>query len=385
MPTTTPKPLTLIATTTFGLEATVKREVTRLGFANITAQDGQVQFAGDLKDIIRGNIWLRSADRVLLQIGQFPADTFDGLFEGTKALPWADWIPKDGKFTVVGKSVKSKLFSVSDCQAIVKKAIVEKLKLTYKQDWFEETGPEYKVQVALLRDVATLTIDTTGPGLHKRGYRETAGVAPLKETLAAAMIELSYWRKNRILLDPVCGSGTIPIEAALIARNIAPGLSRKFVCESWPQMEEKWWKDARKEAFAAMDVHATPEIYGSDIDPKAIALAKNNARKAGVDDCIRFETKPMQEVALPGHYGVAICNPPYGERIGTTSEIEDLYRDMGRIFRKDKTWCFYIITAYEGFEASYGQKAHAKRKLFNGMIKTDYYQYFGEKPPKEQE
>lgn len=370
-----------IATTTFGLEATVKREVTRLGFANVAARDGRVDFTAGPEAFARANINMRGAGRLLLKMGAFTALTFDELFEKTKSLPWGDWITKDGKFTVTGKSVKSKLFSVPDCQAIVKKAIVEKLKQKYGVSWFEETGPEYKVQASLLKDEATLTIDTSGSGLHKRGYRETGGGAPLKETMAAALVELSYWRKNRVLLDPVCGSGTIPIEAALIARNIAPGLRRSFACEGWPQIDARLWKEARREAYAAIDTSITPEIYGSDIDPAAVALAKNNARKAGVDDCIRFETKALADVSLPASYGVAICNPPYGERMGERADVTALYRDMRRLFGGDGTWSVYVLTSDGDFEKYYGRSADAKRKLFNGMIKTDYYQFHGERPP----
>lgn len=374
-----------IATTTFGLEATVKRELSKLGFDKLTVSDGRIGFSGGVEAIPKTNLWLRSSDRVLLLMGEFTALTFDELFEKTKALPWGDWIPENGKFTVTGKSLKSTLFSVPDCQAIVKKAVVEKLKTKYKTEWFEETGPEYKIQVALLKDTATLTIDTTGPGLHKRGYREDSVIAPIKETLAHAMLELSYWRKDRILLDPLCGSGTIPIEAALMARNIAPGLNRKFVSESWEQIPREIWKNARKEAYSSILVDFNPEIYGSDIDPKAIELCKANARKAGVDDIIRFEEKPLKEVVLPGDYGCCVTNPPYGERIGDSKLIVEIARDMGSIFRRNKTWSVYTITSDEDFEKYYGKKADQKRKLFNGMIKTDYYQFFGEKPPRGKE
>jgi putative N6-adenine-specific DNA methylase len=371
-----------IATTTFGLEASVKREVTALGFGDIAVQDGRVGFIGELNAIPRANIRLRSSDRVLLVMGEFDAYSFDELFEGTKALPWDEWITEDGKFTVTGKSVRSQLYSVPDCQAIVKKAVAEKLKLKYKRDWFEETGPEYKIQVAILKDRVTLTIDTTGPGLHKRGYRGTAMTAPLKETLAAALIELSYWKRERILLDPTCGSGTIPIEAAMIAKKIAPGVARSFVSEAWPRLTRQLWQDEREAARAEELKDFQPEIYASDIDPAAIDLARHNAAKAGVGDCIRFETLPLSRVRLPGAYGVAISNPPYAQRIGEFVDVEGLYRDMGRIFNADKTWSFYVLTSHEGFEKLYGRKADAKRKLFNGTIKTDYYQFYGARPGK---
>ncbi|MCL2673998.1 MAG: class I SAM-dependent RNA methyltransferase [Defluviitaleaceae bacterium] len=372
--------LNLIATTTFGLEAVVKRELERLGVAGPKASDGRVDFTGDVTTIARANLWLRSSDRVLLNMGEFTAMSFDELFEKTKALPWGDWITKDGKFTVTGKSVKSALYSVPDCQAIVKKAVVEKLKLRHKVDWFDETGPEYKIQVAILKDVVTLTIDTTGPSLHKRGYREIAGNAPLKETLAAALIDLSFWRRDRILLDGTCGSGTIPIEAALMARNIAPGLNRSFSCRSWPQIDENIWKNERKRAYEAIDYDIEPQIYGYDIDPSAIEIAKANAAKAGVDDCIHFEAMPLSKITLPGEHGVAIMNPPYGDRMATAKEAAALYREMGSLFASDKTWSVYVITSDEDFEKHYGKKADKKRKLFNGMIKTDYYQFHGARP-----
>ncbi len=368
-----------IVTSTFGLEATLKREVLKLGYEITKVSDGRIDFKANIEAIANANLWLRSADRVLLNIGEFEATTFDELFEGTKALNWEDWITEDGKFTVTGKSVKSKLFSVSDCQAIVKKAVVEKLKQKYNTNWFKETGAEYKIQVALLKDKVTLTIDTTGAGLHKRGYRQFAGDAPLKETLAYALIELSYWNKERTLLDPMCGSGTIAIEAALVAKNIAPGLSRKFVSESWEQIDKKIWKEQRVKAYSKINVDFTPEIFGSDIDSQSIALAKYNAKKAGVDDCIIFEEKPLKDVSLPCSYGVAIINPPYGERLLKASEVEVLYKQMGELYKTDKTWCFYVITSDESFEKHFGKKADAKRKLFNGMIKTDYYQYIAPK------
>jgi putative N6-adenine-specific DNA methylase len=378
------KKYNFIATTGFGLEATVKREVTRLGFENIKVLDGRVDFTGTIDAIPKANIWLRSAERIRLNMGEFVAESFEELFEQTKSLPWEEWIGEDAKFTVTGKSIKSTLFSVPDCQAIVKKAIVEKLKLTYTDvDWFMETGAMYKVQVAILKDKVTLSIDTTGAGLHKRGYREVSMIAPLKETLASAMIELSYWKKDRILLDPVCGSGTIAIEAALIAKNIAPGLNRSFVSEDWPQIGSQIWEGFRTDAYSKINKDFTPQIFASDIDERAIELAKYNARVAGVDDCITFEVKSLSDITLPGDYGVVICNPPYGERLGQLWEVEDLYRDMGDLFSHNSTWSVYVITSYEEFETLYGGRADAKRKLFNGMIKTDYYQYHGVKPKRK--
>ena len=374
--------LNLIATTTFGLEATVKREITRLGY-NITASlDGRIDFSGDLAAIARTNLWLRASDRVLLKMGEFTATTFDQLFESVKALPWENFITQDGKFTVVGKSIKSTLFSVPDCQAIVKKAVVERLKTVYPTDWFAETGPVYKIQIALLKDTATLTIDTTGSGLHKRGYRAVTSAAPIKETLAASMIELSYWRKNRILLDPMCGSGTIAIEAALMAKNIAPGIKREFVSEDWPQISPKIWQEAREEAQSSIFNEEIAPIYAYDIDPKLIDQAKDNAKKAGVADLINFKAADVSNISLPGEYGVMITNPPYGQRLGGDEELRRIYAALKRLFPKDSTWSVYVITSDEEFEQRFGRRANAKRKLFNGATKTDYYQYHGPKPPR---
>lgn len=375
--------LNLIATTTFGLEAVVKREAIKLGFKNIKVSDGKVEFEGDKISIVKANLWFRCADRILIKMGEFEALSFEELFEKTKALPWEQWIDKDGKFTVTGKSIKSKLFSVPDCQAIVKKAIVEKMKQKYNNiDWFEETGADYTVQVAILKDIATLTIDTSGVGLHKRGYREVSVEAPLKETLAAAMIELSYWRKDRILLDSFCGSGTIAIEAALIAKNIAPGLNRHFASEDWSQIDKKYWNIQRQEANNCIDNEISPKIYASDIDAKAIQIAKTNAKKAGVDKYINFSVQNFEDININQKYGVLICNPPYGERMGDVKQTQNIAVKLGKIFKNQPTWSVYVITSDENFEKFYGKKADNKRKLFNGRIKTDYYQYYGERPPK---
>ena len=373
----------LIATATFGLEAVVRREIENLGYKILKSEDAKITYLADERGIVRSNLFLRCADRILVKMGEFEAKTSEDLFQQTRALPWEEWIPVDGKFTVVGKSVKSTLYSVSDCQAIVKKAVVERLKGVYDVDWFDETGAEYTIQVALLKDIVTLTIDTSGSSLHKRGYRANALDAPLKETLAAAMIELSYWNKERVLMDPFCGSGTIPIEAAMIARNIAPGLNRHFASEKWDRVPEKLWKEERKKAYAAIDYDCMPEIYGSDIDPAAIELAKSNAELAGVDDCITFEVKPVQELELYGDYGCLITNPPYGERLGDMKTVEDMYRSLGGTMHSNETWSTYVITSMEYFEKLFGKKASAKRKLFNAWIKTDYYQFYGPRPPKK--
>jgi len=372
----------IIATAAFGLESIVKWEVENLGFKEIKCQDRRVEFSpkepGQLFDAIaNANLWLRTADRVLIKLGEFTAVTFDDLFEHIKAMPWADWIPADGKFTIIGKSAQSKLFSTPDVQAITKKAIVERLKQQYNTSWFKETGAEYTVRISLLKDTATVSLDTTGVGrgLHKRGYREQAGEAPIKETMAAGLIDIARHKSNQVFLDPCCGSGTLPIEAALRAKNIAPGLTRKFASEEWPSIPKKYWKEARKAAYAAIRTDVEPEIYGSDLDPAMIELSIKNAELAGVDDCIRFEVCPIKDIILPADKGIAIVNPPYGERLGHAREAEELYKQLGRIFN-NTNWAVYVLTPDEFFETAYNKKARAKRKLFNGMIKTDYYQYF---------
>ncbi len=376
------KEIELIATSTFGLEAVVKREVQNLGYDNISVENGKINFTGGISAIPKANLWLRTADRVLLKLGEFKVISFEELFEQTKSLPWENWITKDAKFTVVGKSVNSKLYSVPDCQSIVKKAVVEKLKTIYNTEWFEETGPSYTIQVSILKDIATLTIDTSGEGLHKRGYRETALEAPLKETLAAAMIQLSFWKKDRILVDTFCGSGTIPIEAAMMGKNIAPGLQRNFVSEEWPQIGEKLWKEERVNALKAIDQDVNLKIYAYDIDEKAIEIAKNNAFEAGVDDCIDFTVKDVRKLDFNGEYGVIISNPPYGERLGDEEKVKKLYSIMGQKFNRLNTWSKYILTSFEEFEKYYKKKADKKRKLYNGRLKVNYYQYFGSRPPK---
>lgn len=375
----------LIATATFGLEAVVKRELMNLGYTDLKVENGKVSFTGTEKDIPKTNLWLRTADRVLLKMGEFKALSFEELFEKTKSLPWEEWITEDGNFVVEGKSIDSKLFSISDCQRIVEKAVVEKLKTKYKVDWFEKTGPKYTIEVALLKDVATLTIDTSGEGLHKRGYRDRQGDAPIKETLAAAMILLSYWNKDRVLFDPFCGSGTIPIEAAMIGKNMAPGLDRNFAAEEWPRVKKEYWAEAKKEAFKAIDTETKLHILGCDIDRKAILRARDNAANFGLEDDIAFFIKDMREAELNNEYGVVITNPPYGERLGEKEEVEELYKDLGIKFKELDTWSLYVITSDEAFENHYGKKADRKRKLYNGRIKVDYYQYFGPRPPKDNE
>ncbi|AGL03121.1 THUMP domain-containing class I SAM-dependent RNA methyltransferase [Desulfoscipio gibsoniae] len=373
----------LIATATFGLEALVAKEVKDLGYQKVTVENGKVTFGADWGAICRANLWLRTADRVRLKVGEFKATTFDELFEQTRALPWPELIPGDAEFPVEGKSVKSTLFSISDCQAIVKKAVVESMKQKYKQQWFSEQGPLYKIEVALLKDIATLTIDTSGAGLHKRGYRELASQAPLKETLAAALIILSRWHPDTVLMDPFCGSGTIPIEAALIGQNIAPGINREFVSESWPTIPRELWRQARKETHDLAHYDRPLDIIGTDIDNDVLKLARQNAGEAGVEELIHFQRLPLADVRSSKKYGKIICNPPYGERLGEIREVERLYREMGHVFGRLDTWSYYILAAHPQFERLFGRPATKKRKLYNGNIKVDYYQYFGPRPPRK--
>ena len=378
------KTFELIATSTFGLEAIVKKEVEDLGYEVNSVSDGKVTYTGDLEAIVLSNLWLRSADRIYIKMGEFNATSFEELFNKVTVLPWETWITSDAKFTVNGKSVKSALFSISDCQAIVKKAIVKRLQEHYDIEWFEESGPAYTVLVSLLKDVATLTIDTTGPdGLHKRGYRKSTVEAPIKETLAAALLQISYWKKGRILYDPCCGSGTFAIEAAMIAKNIAPGLNRQFASSTWTQISKTLWDELREEAREARDQKGSPIIYASDIDRHAILSAKENAELAGVAEYIQFFAKPLHKTSLPhGDFGVVICNPPYGERISDLTKIQRLHKDLRTLMNTNPTWSLYTVTSVDTFEKDYGQKANKKRKLFNGNLQVNYYQYFGPKPPK---
>lgn len=376
--------LDLIATAPMGLEAVVARELKDLGYNEIVVENGRVNFKGDLIDICRCNLWLRTSDRILIKMGEFKAVTFDELFEGTKALPWQDWIPVHGEFPVEGRSHKSQLSSVPACQGIVKKAIVEKLKESYRTEWFQENGPRYVIEIILLNDMALLTLDTTGPALHKRGYRKVATEAPLKETMAAALILLSRWNQNpsRPFYDPCCGSGTLPIEAALIAWNIAPGLRRSFNAESWPEIPEKLWQQARDEAIDAAKDDIELNIAGSDIDPAAIEIAKASAKSAGLAKEIKFEVMPASRIRPEGDYGCMITNPPYGERIGEEKEIRRLISQLGRVTAELPTWSFFAITPTKQFEHDFGRKADKRRKLFNGRIECQYLQYLGPLPPR---
>ena len=373
--------LNLIATATFGLESIVAGELKSLGYENLTIENARVAFSGDELSLCRANIMLRTADRIRLKVGEFQATTFDELFEKTKALPWPEIIPANAHFPVDGKSVKSTLFSVSDCQAIVKKAVVESMKKKYKVQWFEEKGPLYKIEVALLKDVATLTIDTSGPGLHKRGYRELTSTAPLRETLAAALVILSKWYPDTTLIDPLCGSGTIPIEAALIGQNIAPGINRGFVSENWPNISRSAWEKAREEAYDNIKRQKL-DIIGTDFHGPSIKLAKTNAAKFKLEQDIHFQQLNLSDLSSRKKYGKIICNPPYGERLGDLPDVEKLYREMGKVFNQLDTWSYYILTSHPEFEKLFGKKASKKRKLYNGKIKVDYYQYYGPNPPK---
>ena len=376
------KSVQLIITTAFGLEGMAARELRALGYENLEVYNGGVAFEADYAAIARCNLWLRTADRVLIAVGRFTAMTFDELFEKTKALPWEDWIPEDGEFPVIGKSVHSQLFSVSDCQAIVKKAIVERLKKSYHVHWFQETGAFYRVQVALLKNEVTLTIDTSGNALNKRGYRQLTAAAPLKETLAAAMIQISRWRPDRALIDPFCGSGTIPIEAALIGRNIAPGINRDFAAEKWPNIPTALWRTAREEAFDSI-LHDQPlGIFGYDIDPQVLSLARYHAKKAGfdLDKDVKFQQRDVRELKSRYQYGYVITNPPYGERLMDKRSAEALYQDLPAVFAQIPTWSIYLICAHPEFEQFIGRKADRRRKLYNGRILCQYYQYYGPKP-----
>lgn len=373
--------LELIATATFGLEAVVARELKELGYTDQKVEDGRVTFVADEAAICRTNIRLRSADRVLVKIGTFEAHDFGELFDKTHALPWSEWLPEDAAFPVNGKSIRSQLSSVPNCQKLVKKAIVENLKKAYKRDWFDETGPEFAVEVALLKDRVTLTIDTTGAGLHKRGYRTLSGPAPLKETLAAGLIQLSYWNKDRPLIDPFCGLGTIPIEAAMIGRNIAPGLNRTFTSRTWPRIPKELWTEAGNEAMDLETKELAFPIIGTDIDEEVLGPARYHAKRAGVENDIHFQQMPFAELTTQKKYGCIICNPPYGERLGEQQQSEEIYREMKSVFAPLDTWSIYVLTSHPKFETILDRKADRRRKLYNGRIECTYYQYYGPPPP----
>ena len=374
----------LVAPCHFGLEAVLKKEILDLGYEIVRVEDGRVTFAGDEDAICRANIFLRTAERILLKVGQLHAVTFDELFEGIKALPWENYIPSDGKFWVAkASSVKSKLFSPSDIQSIVKKAIVERLKVVYSLQWFPETGAEYPIRISFMKDEAVVCLDTTGLSLHKRGYRTMVSKAPIKETLAAALLMLTPWHKDRILVDPFCGSGTFPIEAAMMAANIAPGMNRSFTAEKWTNIVgRKYWYGAIDEANDLVDDQIETDIQGYDIDGDIIKAARQNAREAGVDHLIHFQQRPLSELSHPKKYGFIVSNPPYGERLEEKSHLPALYTEIGDRFRELDSWSMYLITSYEDAEKYIGKKADKNRKIYNGMLKTYYYQFLGPKPPK---
>lgn len=379
------KKVELIATAPMGLEAVVAREVRELGYQEVQAENGRVLIKADLAAVPRLNLWLRTADRVLVKMGEFKATSFENLFEGTKRINWGDWLAKDGIFHVNGRSWKSQLTSVPACQGIVKKAIVEKMKEKYHTEWFPETGPRYPIEIALQKDIATLTLDTSGIGLHKRGYRKLTAAAPIKETLAAALVLLSRWEPHRPFLDPLCGSGTIPVEAALIGRNIAPGLRRSFAAEDWPIIAQRIWDKAREEGKDLARREQKLDIHASDIDAEAISLAGYHLRQAGVADGVKLKIQALKDVQVSKEYGALITNPPYGERLGDAPQIERLYKEMGELSKKLETWSFFIITSHPNFESFFGRTADKNRKLYNGRIETKYYQYLGPLPPRIRE
>ena len=376
----------LIAPCHFGLEAVLKKEIIDLGYEVSKVEDGRVTFLGDEEAVCRANVFLRTAERVLIKIGSFYATTFEELFDKTKELPWEEFIPKDGKFWVAkAASVKSKLFSPSDIQSIMKKAMVERLKKVYGISWFEETGASYPLRVFLMKDEVTVGLDTTGDSLHKRGYRKLTAKAPIAENLAAALIMLTPWRGDRILVDPFCGSGTFPIEAAMMAANMAPGMNRSFLAEDWKNLiARKEWYDCMNEANEMVDLKVETDIQGYDIDPHMVSIARENARLAGVDHLIHFQTRGVEALSHPKKYGFVITNPPYGERLEEKANLKPLYATIGERFQALDSWSLYMITAYENAEADMGRKADKNRKIYNGMMKTRFLQFPGPKPPKRE-
>jgi len=368
----------------FGLESVLKREITDLGYEITKVEDGKVTYTGDETTCSRANIFLRTTERVLLKVASFKAETFDELFENTKKIPWEEYLPKDGKFWVAkANSVNSKLFSPSDIQSIMKKAIVERMKIKYNLEWFEEIGNSYPIRVTIMKDEVTVCIDTSGESLHKRGYRKLTSKAPITETLAAALIMLTPWNKDRLLVDPFCGSGTIPIEAAMIGAHIAPGINRTFLAEDWTEMyPKKIWDQARQEANDLQLNDIEMNIQGYDIDGEIVKAARQNARMADVDQFIHFQQKPLRELSSSKKYGFIITNPPYGERLEEKNALPELYKEIGKVFGTLDAWSYYLITAYEDAQKYIGRKADKNRKIYNGMMKTYFYQYMGPRPPK---
>ncbi|SEF78571.1 putative N6-adenine-specific DNA methylase [Butyrivibrio sp. Su6] len=375
----------LICPCHFGLESVLKKEIIDLGYDITEVSDGRISFAGDADAVCRANICLRTAERVLIKVGSFHAETFEDLYQGVKALAWEEFIPERGKFWVKkASSVKSKLFSPSDIQSIVKKAIVERMKQSYNTDWFKEDAEEYPIRVFLMKDEVTVALDTTGDSLHKRGYRKLESKAPIAENLAAALIMLTPWHGDRILVDPFCGSGTIPIEAAMIAAHIAPGINRHFTAEKWTNLiDPKNWEDVREEAREEILPDIETDIQGYDLDPEMVEIARINAKKAGVDHLIHFQARDIAELSHRKKYGFIITNPPYGERIGDQKELPSLYRTIGERYKALDAWSMYLITGFEQAEKYIGKKADKNRKIYNGMIKTYFYQFMGPKPPRK--
>lgn len=374
-----------IAPCHFGLESVLKREIQDLGYEIVQVEDGRVTFAGGMDAVCRGNIFLRTAERILLKVGSFRAETFEELFERTKEIPWEEYIPQDGKFWVTkAASVKSRLFSPSDIQSIMKKAMVERLKTRYRIRWFPETGSSYPVRVFLMKDVVTVGLDTTGTSLHKRGYRPVAGKAPIAENLAAALIMLTPWKRDRILIDPFCGSGTFPIEAAMMAANIAPGMNRSFTAESWTNLiPKKSWYEAVNEAQDMIDDNIEADIQGYDADGEVLRAARRNAEEAGVSHLIHFQQREVKDLSHPKKYGFIITNPPYGERLEEKETLPRIYKEFGDAFRKLDSWSAYMITSYDDAERYFGKKSDKNRKIYNGMIRTYFYQFSGPKPPRQ--
>lgn len=373
----------MIAPCHFGLEAVLKREITELGYDVIKVEDGRVLFQGDEEAVCRANIFLRTAERILIKIGSFTAASFEELFQGTKALPWEDYIPENGKFWVAkAASIKSKLFSPSDIQSIMKKAIVERLKGIYHTGWFQEDGESFPLRVFLMKDAVTVGLDTTGESLHKRGYRKLTAKAPIAENLAAALIMLTPWKGDRILVDPFCGSGTIPIEAAMMAANMAPGMNREFLAEDWKHIiPRKHWYNALDEANDMLNMSVKPDIQGYDMDDDMIYIAGENAKRAGVEELIHFQRREVSALSHPKKYGFIITNPPYGERLAEKEKLPEIYGMLGERYRNLDSWSMYVISAYEKAETDIGCKADKNRKIYNGMMKTYFYQFMGPKPP----
>ncbi len=374
----------LLAPCHFGLEAVLKKEIIDLGYEISQVEDGRVTFIGDAEAICRANVFLRTAERILLKVGSFTAISFEELFQGTKNIPWEDYIPQDGKFWVAkASSIKSKLFSPSDIQSVMKKAMVERLKSRYGVNWFAENGSAYPLRVFLYKDKVTIGMDTSGDSLHKRGYRTMTSRAPITETLAAALLMLTPWKKDRILVDPFCGSGTFPIEAAMMAANIAPGMNRSFLAEDWKNLiPRKCWYEAMDEADELVDREASADIQGYDIDGEIIRAARANAERAGVDHLIHFQQRPVSQLSHPKKYGFLITNPPYGERLEEKAALPAIYRELGERFAALDSWSAYVITSFEDAEKYIGRKADKNRKIYNGMLKTYFYQFSGPKPPR---